>query len=157
MALGPHAQLSIQHEQARAVALYPAIAMISLSLLMTLAGLAYLRGAPSRGAKDFTIFWRGPRTGWKKLAPLPRDLCSTRYREACERGDLDLAALWLSYLTVQSTKTSRDQTGLYVHMPSPTWVEAVTRECKGIRKLAKACLDFACPLNMLHAETEATA
>ena len=120
--------------------------------------LLYLNGLLVLGEKpNFNIFWRGPRTGWKKLAPLPRDLCSTRYREACERGALDLAALWLSYLTVQSTKTLRDQTGLYVHMPSPTWVEAVTRECKGVRKLAEACLDFACPPNMLHAETEATA
>ena len=120
--------------------------------------LLYLNGLLVLGEKlNFNIFWRGPRTGWKKLAPLPRDLCSTRYREACERGDLDLAALWLSYLTVQSTKTSRDQTGLYVHMPSPAWVEAVQRECKGVRKLAKACLDFECPPNMLHAETEATA
>ena len=54
MTLGPHGSLSTLHARETGLSLYPAIAMISLSLMMTLAGLAYLRGSPSRVAIDFT-------------------------------------------------------------------------------------------------------
>ena len=120
--------------------------------------LLYLNGLLVRGEKpNFNMFWRGPRTGWKKLVSLPREVCSANYTQACARGDLHMAALWLAYLTVQKPVTVTGVSGLYVHEPSEAWIQAVTQAARENNLRPAPCKEHVCPPLLMREEQEIAA